>query len=265
MTTVLREITPFIAVWAPIAAVVALFDYILKDNPKAMVFNGILSMSHLSARPLSLPFYLLILFSSSIFTLVIISINGAIESIANENAPLIAFKSSGPLIIAVCLKVVFWDYAMALKSHFLSRLNFRGREEGYSQGNIGRSIQLFGNFIVLSIDLCFTAVLTSLFLSFWENYQSASFHEGTELANVAEPLMGFFDELNFLVKESMTKAFYVLNGSLVLYLSAGLSYAVRGTAKYLNVESMQNNVFKIISGISTFVVLIIGVCRSLAN
>lgn len=257
----LWEITPYIAVFGPIAAVIAVFDFLLHDRHKAKVFDFIVSLAQVGRHPVSLAFYGLTVLASLAFTFAIISINGALEAIASDSRSTIGFRSSGPILLAVFLKIVIWDYLVGLKSFAV----IRGLQVIWMR--IPQYMKLrrlrFGisaSLLVL-VDLFITAVMTGAFLNWWEIFQSGQLAAGEQIHWAPKPVVSFFDELNFMVKESIEKSFYVLNGSLFMYAVLALAAMAEGVVTHLNVDSIKNHIFRIFSASSVFLVLIVAATR----
>lgn len=258
----IKEITPYVTFFGPIAGFIAIWDYLLRDSHKSKVWDGIVSIAQLGKRPLSFAFYGLITVTSVAMTIAILSISG-IASKSESGSIIIGLKSSGPILLAVILKIVLFDYILALKSFSLVEFLISSGKD--SNGKYGKSTITLGCLIVVC-DLFLTGFLTGFFMNFSEAFQTRHINNNTaSIPAVVQPAIDFFDSISLMVKESIRKSFYALNGTLIMYVSLLISAITEGVVKYLNIEDIKKNIFKILAAVLVFAVLVVAVARHFSD
>jgi hypothetical protein len=97
-------------------------DKLFNEHAKAKALHALTWFVMLPERNLSLRFYRIICVASLLMTALAVANVGGIESLT-EGGPhfRVTLKSTGPLIIALLLKITFYDYIMAAKSSDLMR------------------------------------------------------------------------------------------------------------------------------------------------
>lgn len=256
----LKDITPLITAFGPLALFIGMFDWILRDHHKERLFNFFVRSAQLGSKPLSFGFYGFVVVCSAIFTFAILSINGSIGVLTKSAESATWKESSAPILIAVVFKVLVWDYFLALKS-FVVGTALRA-EITTRKGTRKPAIASIPGAIFVLLDIIVTVMLTRAVLNWWEVKQAL--HEDAVPQKIADAL-GFFDSVNFFAKDTIKNAFYILNGSLVMYLAMLLSAAARGTVAHLNVDDIRKNICKIIAGFGVFGVFVVAVSRQLAS
>lgn len=258
----IRDVTPYITFFGPIAGFIAIWDFLLRDVHKATVWDGVVSLARLGRRPVSLAFYGFVTLASAVMTIAILSISGIAASKSAGGSAIIGLKSSAPLLLAVILKILVFDYFLALKSFAVVRVLGGTRKKVVENGGKGTRAALVFGALFIAYDIYFTAVITASFLNWSEVFQSV--HVGSNATNVPaaiKPAVDFFDSINFLAKESVQKSFYALNGTLLMYGALFISAVTDGVVRYLNVEDIKKNVFKILAAGLVFLVLVVAVAR----
>jgi hypothetical protein len=257
----LREITPLLTAFGPVAALIIVCDYILKEHQKSALFNFFLRVAQIGSRPLSFAFYglVVVVASSTLLTLGIISINGFIEVLTKQSErPTGLREASAAIVIAIVFKILVLDYVLALKSFVLLRLL---RVHVDTQRGPRRVLGTIPGMIAVFLDFFVTVMLTERALHWWQIFQTK--HETSIPRGVAEAL-GFFDSINFMAKDTVQNSFYALNGTLIMYVALGFSAAARGTVAYLNIKGITDNIFKIIAAFGAFFVLVVAISRHIA-
>jgi len=255
----LREITPLLTAFGPIAAVIIVFDFILKEQQKSKLLNFLLRIAQIGSRPLSFAFYGLVVASSTLLTLGIISINGFIEVLTKQSErPTGLREASAAIVVAIVFKILVLDYLLALKSFVLLRLL---RTHVDTERGPRRVLGTIPGMIAVFLDFFVTVMVTERALHWWQIFQTK--HENSIPHGVAEAL-GFFDSINFIAKDTVQNSFYALNGTLIMYAALGFSAAARGTVAHLNVKGITDNIFKIIAAVGAFFVLVVAVSRHIA-
>ncbi|PYI93292.1 MAG: hypothetical protein DME97_06020 [Verrucomicrobia bacterium] len=255
----LRDITPLLTAFGPIAALIIVFDYILTEHQKSKLFNLFVKVAQIGSKPLSFAFYGLVVICSTLLTLGIISINGFIEILTKQSErPTGIREASAAIVIAIAFKILVWDYLLALKSFVLLRLL---RVHIETKRGPRRVLGTIPGMIAVFLDFFVTVMLTERVLHWWQLFQMR--HENSIPPGVAEAL-GFFDAINFIAKDTVQNSFYALNGTLIMYVALGFSAAARGTVARLNVKGITDNIFKIIAAVGAFCVLVVAVSRHIA-
>src|SRR5438067_1310806 len=255
----LRDITPLLTAFGPIAALIIVFDYILTEHQKSKLFYLFVKVAQIGSMPLSFAFYGLVLICSTLLTLSIISINGFIEILTKQSErPTGIREASAAIVIAIAFKILVWDYLLALKSFVLLRLL---RVHIETKRGPRRVLGTIPGMIAVFLDFFVTVMLTERVLHWWQLFQMR--HENSIPPGVAEAL-GFFDAINFIAKDTVQNSFYALNGTLIMYVALGFSAAARGTVARLNVKGITDNIFKIIAAVGAFCVLVVAVSRHIA-
>src|SRR5260221_9243581 len=198
------EITPYLTVFAPVAGVIVIMDYVIRDGIKGRIRDQVIYLAQVGTRPRSLAFYGLVVLLSLLFSILIVSINGTLETIKeHENSMSPAIKSAGPLLIAVFLKILIWDYLMAYKSSlFWNSLRSSGGKNWMA---------IIANSFVVICDLYVTAVLTAGFLNLFDLTHMKDLNAATP--SPIKSLAEFFDSKNFAFEKSIQKSFYFFNDS----------------------------------------------------
>ncbi len=180
----LRQITPYLTIFGIFAALLACMDFVVPDSGKGRIFCGIASAAQIATKPFSFAYYGFVTIASIFLTVAIISIAGLGETNLARTSALVAAKSSGPLIFALVLKILIFDYILAIQAFLLVRI--------LATKNVARWFlerpPLRWTFIVtyISADLYFTGILTAAFLNWWEIFQTL--HAPTLAAKVPSGL-----------------------------------------------------------------------------
>lgn len=256
----LRDITPLITAFGPLALFIGIFDWLLREHHKAKLFNFFVRSAQLGSNPFSFGFYGFVVVCSVLFTFAILSINGSIGFLTGSAETSTWKESSAPILIAVVFKVLVWDYLLALKS-FAVGTALRS-EITSNNGQRKPAIASVPGAIFVLLDLLFTVMLTRAVLNSWEVFQNL--HKDSVPEKISDAL-GFFDSVNFFAKDTIKNSFYILNGSLLMYITMLLSAAARGTVAHLNVEDIQKNICKIIAAFGVFGIFVVSVSRRLAS
>jgi len=255
----LREITPYLTIYGPVAAVIVILDYVLTEPQKTATWNKIVAIARIGERPVSLAFYGLTTFVSCTFTLLILSIGGFAQAQgADGSSVLILLKSSGPILVAVFLKIVLIDYILAIKTFYFVRSFERASAEVLANGKISRSMNTMSAVVLIVCDLMLTGIITAGFINWAELFQASQMKE---VHTLTKPAAEFFDTLNFMAQETIQKSFYALNGSLQMYLALLVAATATGAIKHLNVSGITNNLFKLIAAFLGLFILVIAVAR----
>lgn len=261
----LKEITPILGVSAIIIGATTALDHLLRDRYKKRAFLFITSLAQVGHRPRSLKYYGLVTLVSLGFTLIIISVNGTLSTLGGETGSILrAFKSSGPLVLAVFFKVVVWDYLLALKSYYVFQSFQKVEIQTARTGNkYSRHITIT---VIVLLDLWLAGILTAGLLNWSDVFQSSHAESvGKTVPNIAKAVSEFFSEISLMATDSIEKCFYVLNGSFFMYAALGFSALASGVGKYINAKETQKNLFKILGAFAMLTLLAILVCYKLAN
>jgi len=262
----IREVTPYITFFGPIAGFIAIWDFLLRDVHKAKVWAGIVSLARLGRHPVSIAFYGFVTLASTAMTIAILSISGIAASKSDGGPAIIGLKSSAPLLLAVILKILVFDYFLALKSFVVVRVLGGARKKVAENGGKGKKAALVFGALFVAYDIYFTALITAAFLNWSEAFQSV--HVGSNTASVPaaiKPAVDFFDSINFMAKESVQKSFYALNGTLLMYSALLISATTDGVVRHLNVEDIKKNIFKILAATLVFCVLVVALARHVSE
>lgn len=257
----IREITPWLALYTPIGGTLAVTDFVLREHHKEKVFNAMLRIAEAGKKPLSAKCYVAVVSFSAVFTAAIIFLNGLVHYLTGESdSSTIGLKSIAPILIGIIFKIVIFDYLLVLKTHFLLWL----ARQSYNRGG-SPSIKLTRcvDTIIFFCDFIFSALATGFVIKWWESRQLDLLDSSSkQISDI--PGLSFFDQLSFLVQDSSERAFYALNGTLIIYMLMIFSSISRGITSHLNTEEIKKNVFKIIAAFGAFIVLIVATCRTLA-
>lgn len=260
----IKEITPYITFFGPIAGFLAIWDYLLRDSHKARVWDAIVSLAQLGRNPFSLAFYGFVTLSSVFMTVGILSVSGIAAAKSDGGSVADALKSSGPLLLAVVLKIVLFDYVLAVKSYAIVGALSVGKQRLAENQGKGMSGLIVCGAALVAYDIYFTAAITALFLNWSEMFQTRHINDPL-IAEAVKPAVDFFDSMNFMAKETLSKSFYALNGALLMYASLLISAMTRGAITHLNVEDIKKNIFKVLAAAMVFCVLIVAVARHLSQ
>lgn len=167
-------------------------------------------------------------------------------------------KSAGPLVVAIILKILIWDYFLALKSYVVMRSvraeHARALQSGKRVGSLAWVLFLIG-----CCDVAFSTGLTSAFVGAFEVSSLEKMIGAEKLQkHVPSVVRGFFDELSFSLKSSIERAFYILNGTFVFYFGATLSKLSKdedGVVDWRSIEDKPFTIFSIVLLSITLVVL----------
>jgi hypothetical protein len=242
----------------------ALLDYVVRDKHKSRVFDKLISIARVGSQPLSLAFYGLVTLVSVFFTVVVLWLNAKFHPpTGGAESDLVGLKSAAPILLAVVIKILCGDYLLALKSSYILR-EISG-DWGTAKGKSTNRKWAFIIFsaLVISVDLLLTCFLTEAFLNWGEFFQTK--HLNNIDAGWATSIRNFFDSIDLVAKDAIQKSFYVLNGSLLMYLCALASLAATGTISHLNVKEMKKHIFKIIAGSGILLVLVVALVRDFAG
>ncbi len=116
----LSDFTPYITVAAPVVGIIAALDYVVRKEIKAHVADRMLSLARIGVHTISLESYGLTVLTSFVFTLIIILVSGCLQTLREAHGSMIlAIESTGPMLVAIFLKVTLADYLLAFKSSSL--------------------------------------------------------------------------------------------------------------------------------------------------
>jgi hypothetical protein len=257
-----REITPYLTFFGPLAAVIAAFDYILTDSQKERLFGRLVSVANIAYYPCTFAFYGLTTIFSVAATSAIIVIGGLAQQ--SEGAGILSMlKSSFPLLLAMIFKILTLDYMLALKS--LSVAKSFSTNSGLRENLTGKSrhmMRLLAAFVIL-IDLIITGFITGVVINWWEIVQASNLP--TEMPKAMRPAADFFDEFNSLATGTIQNSFYALNGSLLAYAMLGVAQLANGMSTRLNITEMKKNVCKIIATFLVFIVFVVAIARGVTS
>ncbi|HLP08464.1 MAG TPA: hypothetical protein VK178_09875, partial [Opitutaceae bacterium] len=178
----------------------------------------------------------------------------------------IVVKSSVPLLLAILLKIVLWDYALAIKSalftasfrHSLTTLPPEKQPKG-----LRRPI-LIG--LVILGDLFISGLLTGAFFYYAEHYQALHIDPAVASSSAfPKSVRAFFDEVSFAAKDALENSFYVLNGSLMFYLSFGAAWLIDRLKGKVDETQLQKNIFKVIAAFASLIILVSVISFKLAD
>jgi len=259
------DITPYLGVFAPIAGGLAVLDYILTAETKKRVCELISGLAKIGRRPLTKGFYVVSLVVSVVSTIIILVASGVFSTLVERGwEPLSVLKSSGPLVLAIILKILAWDYILALKSALFvqsfQRYVLETPEAKRPKG--GHYAAMFG--LLIFWDIIFSAILTGGFLYYAEHFQSLHGDAVTASPIFPRSVAAFFDEFSFVAKNAIEKSFYALNGSLLFFGTYGLAYVIDRFGGRIDSSQLQKNVFKIIAAFTSLIVLITVMSYNLA-
>ncbi len=190
----IKDFTPFITLFGPLAIVGAILDYAVRDEHKTRVWNSLVSVARLGQRPFSVWFYGLVVVSSLMLTLALLSISGLWE-VQRGGSGLDAVKSSGPLLLAIALKIFVLDYILSLKTYVL----IKDLSKGPSRP-LPSAVTTALKVSIVAADLFLTGLITGMVLNWSELFQAQNLPTDTSnLAAPAKTLANFFDTLNFVI------------------------------------------------------------------
>lgn len=235
----LGEFTPFLSIIAFLLGTVVVGDLVLKDGHKARLWQGILTVARLADRPTHLAFYCIIFALSLLSTLAIIAVSGLAE-----HQLLGAFKSLGPVLLPIALKIVILDYLLALKTHALIRSLLAGppREPGEPPLTYG---VIVASALVAFLDFALTAVITFMVFHWVEIFQAREVLPRIEASNAFPTLREFFDSVSLLGTAVIKHSFYALNGTALMWALLLIARMADGAVENLDGESIQRNICRI--------------------
>lgn len=256
----IRDITPYVTVFGPVAGIIVLGDYVLKSTYKARLWGKLSSVSRVGVQPLSLAFYGFVVLASAGFTLMILTANGIAQVAHGLGAPIDTLKSLGPILVPTLLKILVLDYLFALKSYALLRILWRVPSRISANSNSHVETTILSSLLFLA-DLVVTAGLTSELFQSGERLQATYITPRLEEALRLPSLQQFFDSVSLVAKSAIQSSFYLLNGTFALYLALLVALGVGRLSPLVDEEGGKNNVCKIIAAIFTLLVLIVAFTR----
>lgn len=239
-------------VLTPLVPLVLLADNLASSNCKKALLSLLIRKAGLLTKAASAPFYWFVLVTSIWLSLLIVTVNGMLRVPSGIGGSWFdAARSLGPLLLAVLVKVLVLDYILALKSASLARM--------FDTGGSWR-VRVVVPGVVVLLDLALSAVLVAAVINWTEVIQSTYVQPALEnraSLGIFRRVVEFFHTIIFIMKDSMSYAFYVLNGSLIYYMTLGFRALAMGAWKHFDAEAAAASVFKIVGTIFTFVVFII--------
>jgi hypothetical protein len=196
---------------------------------------------------------------------VIILASGAFQFLSDSVGPsLNALKATGPLIVAIAIKILVFDFILATKSAFL----FVGAEDAVRNPPPGKKLTatqiLIGRGSLVSFDLVLSAIITGWFLVGAQHFQSLHAESIAKTPILPSSIKEFFDEVHLALTDSIENSHFILNGSFLFYLLLGVSLLIEGSLHRIDVQQIQKNVFKLVGALFSMVVLITVVSYKLA-
>ncbi len=227
-------------------------DYYLSASVKDKVGDLLLAVNQSVKHALSWRFYFVLLFFSMFFTTIIFGFMGLADVfLSSGSSETIALKSAAPILLALVLKVIFWDYLMALKSAWLMK--------AYLSVEVVTKADKAQLVISIFTDLALTAFLTSIFINFGGLLQEhASDVASSEVVRpLSLKLSEFFDEIKFAIMKSVQNAHYFLNGSLAFYICFMLAWLGRDESGITESGRIRTSPFQTISLILTILIVVL--------
>ena len=241
-----------------------LLDYALRDSHKSSVLEKLISIARVGSQPLSLAFYGLVTLVSVFFTIVVLTLNARFHPpIGWVESSFIGLTSTAPILLAVIAKILCGDYLLALKSSCLLRLIANTWQVLRTGTRLARWRFVFLCAALVLTDLFLTGFLTEKLLNWGEVFQSK--HVNTINTTWANAIRDLVDSFDIVIKDAIQRAFYLLNGSLVMYACSLASTVAVSTAKHLNVEEMKKHIFKVIAGSGILLTFVVALARDIAN
>ncbi|HWV99165.1 MAG TPA: hypothetical protein VNZ64_05670 [Candidatus Acidoferrum sp.] len=258
----LSAITPYVTMLGPLWVATGTLDLVLKDPVKHRVADRLRHLSNVGSKPCTLAFYGLLVLASCCFTIMIISVNGGLHTIQEHHGSMrLALDSAGPLLLAVALKILTWDYLMALKSSTICEGLRRARRFNSAVGAWKTLLARPGMLAIIALDFYCTAVATAAFLN-WSDLARVSSRgaQANGAQTVYQALTSLFRAIDFLLNESMRQSFYILNGSLFFYMALAFSKLAHGAVPTIDVEQATRNIFKVIAAFISVILTIVLIC-----
>jgi hypothetical protein len=243
----LANYATYLGVMAILLGLIAGLDIVFPDRIK-LGFGSIIRRLLLACgNPFGIGGYIFVLSSSAILTIYVALLTGVLNTLIEKSELLyLPLKSAGPLITALVLKVLLWDYFMAIKSYAIIQLT---RKEHARQLDTGKTPGPV-TFVLIIVGLSDVLLSTAITQSFMSTFEMSSLEKmvGAENLQNATPksFSNFFDEISFSLKFSLERAFYILNGTFIYYLGALLSKVASTDYGIINWRSIENRPFTIL-------------------
>jgi hypothetical protein len=232
---------------------IATLDVVFTARVKDRVANAIRYCFRLAEDTKSARFYFFVLAFSVIMTVLVVALVGGIGALHDLTDPWgVALKSTGPLILALVLKVSVWDYCMAQKSSFLMRC--------ISPETVGLGKRIdWTRGIIIGLDLLISTVVTGLFIHTIENFQVEAGKSNSGIGRIIPPsVREFFDELNLFAKYAVQVSVYLLNGASIFYIGSAITWISHPSKDVLNWANIRKFPFTTIAcilGLLCFVIV----------
>ena len=258
----ISSVTPYLSVVTPVVGAIAALDYVVHDNRKQALARRLVQIFNAVLQPHKLTFYLFVLSASVLLMGFTIIINGSLHAlIEGERSILLTLKSTGPILLAAILKLLIWDYMLAMKSHFLWTTTSK-----FPKGHERDLKMIFFRLLMVLMDLCFSCVCTKALFDVMQQVQQHQLAPSlSHSTGVIKAAYDFFDQLSLTIASSLQKALFILNGSVIYYLALLIVSIFRATEPSVDAGKIKENVFKILACICGVLITAMLVCYAVAN
>jgi len=199
--------------------------------------------------------------------LIVVIASEAFQSMRGEGGSIwIVVKSSVPLLLAITLKIFLWDYVLAIKSAIFTASIWRSLATlPPEKSPKGLRLAMLIGLIVLG-DLFLSGALTGAFFYYAEHYQAMHLDPAVASSPAfPKSVKAFFDEMSFAAKDALENSFYVLNGTLLFYLSFGAAWLFDRLKGKVDEAQLQKNIFKVIAAFASLIILVSVISFKLAD
>ncbi|MDF7807549.1 hypothetical protein P4E94_08885 [Pontiellaceae bacterium B12219] len=239
----------YIGIASAIAFLISGLDHIFPTALKKSCGKAVSKLLQACSNPFSVHGYVFVLGNSLFLTIIISLLTGVWVQLFEDGKMFsLPIKSAAPLIAGITFKILFVDYALALKSYQVMRIT--KIEHARTLAEEGKATSLTKILFAVAIfDILFSCTITDLILRQLEitSLQNMLGDTADLKKYVPDSIFNFFDEVNFSIQNSIKRAIFVLNGTIVFYFGSLFTAPILNSDGFVDWDSVHEKPFTIIS------------------